>query len=88
MPTLQFKGKNMFHTLDEVPELHYFNRKAKGVSDKGSPRTPDASHLMPENLRLTPENMIIEGDNLLALKALLPQFAVKIKCIYIDSPCT
>jgi len=30
--------------------------------------------------------MIIEGDNLLALKALLPQFAGKIKCIYIDPP--
>jgi len=31
-------------------------------------------------------NMIIEGDNLIALKALLPQFAGKIKCIYIDPP--
>jgi adenine-specific DNA-methyltransferase len=70
MPTLQFKGKNIiwnhhlavpFHTLDEVPELHYNPQKANG-------------------------NMIIEGDNLLALKALLPQFAGKIKCIYIDPP--
>lgn len=70
MPTLQFKGKNIiwnhhlavpFHTLDEVPELHYHPEKANG-------------------------NMIIEGDNLLALKALLPQFAGKIKCIYIDPP--
>ena len=31
-------------------------------------------------------NLIIEGDNLLALKALLPQYAGKIKCIYIDPP--
>jgi adenine-specific DNA-methyltransferase len=70
MPTLQFKGKNIiwnhhlavpFHTLDEVPELHYQPEIANG-------------------------NMIIEGDNLLALKALLPQFAGKIKCIYIDPP--
>ncbi|NLI41684.1 MAG: site-specific DNA-methyltransferase [Caldisericales bacterium] len=70
MPTLQFKGKNIiwnhhlavpFHTLDEVPELHYLPEKANG-------------------------NMIIEGDNLIALKALLPQFAGKIKCIYIDPP--
>lgn len=30
--------------------------------------------------------MIIEGDNLIALKALLPQFAGQIKCIYIDPP--
>ena len=70
MPTLQFKGKNIiwnhhlavpFHTLDEVPELHYNPEKANG-------------------------NMIIEGDNLIALKALLPQFAGRIKCIYIDPP--
>ena len=70
MPTLQFKGKNIiwnhhlavpFHTLDEVPELHYQPEKANG-------------------------NMIIEGDNLIALKALLPQFAGRIKCIYIDPP--
>lgn len=70
MPTLQFKGKNIiwnhhlsvpFHTLDEIPELHYQPEKANG-------------------------NMIIEGDNLIALKALLPQFAGKVKCIYIDPP--
>ena len=32
------------------------------------------------------ENMFIEGDNLLALKALLPRYKGKIKCIYIDPP--
>ena len=31
-------------------------------------------------------NMIIHGDNLYALKALLPQFEGKVKCIYIDPP--
>jgi adenine-specific DNA-methyltransferase len=70
MPTLQFKGKNIiwnhhlavpYHTLDEVPELHYQPEKANG-------------------------NMIIEGDNLIVLKALLPQFAGKIKCVFIDPP--
>lgn len=70
MPTLQFKGKNIiwnhhlgvpFHTLDEVPELHYNPEKANG-------------------------NMIIEGDNLIALKALLPQFSGRINVIYIDPP--
>ena len=29
------------------------------------------------------ENMIIHGDNLEALKALLPQYEGKVKCIYI-----
>lgn len=32
------------------------------------------------------ENMIIRGDNLEALKALLPRYEGKIKCIYIDPP--
>lgn len=32
------------------------------------------------------ENMLIQGDNLLALKALEQDFAEKIKCIYIDPP--
>lgn len=32
------------------------------------------------------ENMIIHGDNLVALKALLPEFEGRIKCIYIDPP--
>jgi len=32
------------------------------------------------------ENLVIEGDNLEALKALLPYYQNKIKCIYIDPP--
>lgn len=32
------------------------------------------------------DNMIIHGDNLEALKSLLPQYEGKIKCIYIDPP--
>lgn len=32
------------------------------------------------------ENMIIRGDNLEALKSLLPRFEGKVKCIYIDPP--
>ena len=31
-------------------------------------------------------NMIIHGDNLLALKSLLPQYEGRVKCIYIDPP--
>ena len=31
-------------------------------------------------------NLIIQGDNLHALKALLPLYAGKVKCIYIDPP--
>ena len=32
------------------------------------------------------DNLIIHGDNLRALKALLPRYAGKVKCIYIDPP--
>lgn len=31
-------------------------------------------------------NMLVQGDNLEALKALLPYFAGRVKCIYIDPP--
>ncbi len=34
----------------------------------------------------TSENLIIEGDNLEALKALMPYYVGKVKCIYIDPP--
>lgn len=32
------------------------------------------------------ENLLVQGDNLLALKALLPYYAGQVKCIYIDPP--
>lgn len=32
------------------------------------------------------QNMLIQGDNLEALKALLPYYANRVKCIYIDPP--
>ena len=34
----------------------------------------------------TSRNMLIQGDNLEALKALLPYYTSKVKCIYIDPP--
>lgn len=34
----------------------------------------------------SPQNMLIQGDNLEALKALLPYYAGRVKCIYIDPP--
>ena len=33
-----------------------------------------------------PDNLIIHGDNLHALKALLPQYGGRVKCVYIDPP--
>jgi adenine specific DNA methylase Mod len=48
-------------------------------------------HLLKEEPSLSvgdPEsgNLLVEGDNLLALKALLPYYAGQVKCIYIDPP--
>ena len=37
----------------------------------------------PESAR---DNLLIQGDNLEALKALLPYYAGRVKCIYIDPP--
>jgi adenine-specific DNA-methyltransferase len=31
-------------------------------------------------------NLLVQGDNLLALKALLPYYAGQVRCIYIDPP--
>src|SRR5688500_20360393 len=31
-------------------------------------------------------NLLVQGDNLVALKALLPYYAGQVKCIYIDPP--
>lgn len=42
---------------------------------------PDLSHGEPDA-----GNMLIQGDNLEALKALLPYYAGKVKCIFIDPP--
>jgi adenine-specific DNA-methyltransferase len=70
MPTLQFKGKNIIWNHHLSIPYHTLDEV--------------------ENLHFQSEkadgNLIIEGDNLLALKALLPQYAGKVKCIYIDPP--
>ncbi len=44
----------------------------------------DKSHT--QNVPSLDDNLIINGDNLHALKALLPKYASKIDCIYIDPP--
>ncbi|RPI77232.1 MAG: site-specific DNA-methyltransferase [Desulfobacteraceae bacterium] len=70
MPTLQFKGKNIIWNHHLSIPYHTLDEVEK-------------LDFRPEKAK---GNLIIEGDNLLALKALLPQYAGKIKCIYIDPP--
>ncbi|HPI63150.1 MAG TPA: site-specific DNA-methyltransferase, partial [Alphaproteobacteria bacterium] len=71
MPTLEFKGKQFVYSHHHsVPFRELVIDKDKSLSKK--PNLDD--------------NLIIHGDNLHALKALMPQYAGKIKCIYIDPP--
>ena len=42
-----------------------------------------ANDSKPDNRR---DNLLIHGDNLLALKSLLPEFGSRVNCIYIDPP--
>lgn len=70
MPTLQFKGKNIIWNHHLSVPYHALESVSK--------------------LSFQPEkangNLIVEGDNLLALKALLPLYSGQVKCIYIDPP--
>ena len=71
MPTLSFKGKVFVENHHLGVPFHELQPvRSKGLSDKPSLH----------------DNLIIEGDNLAALKALLPSFQGKVKCIYIDPP--
>lgn len=70
MPTLEFKGKQHIYT-------HHLTVPYR-------PLEPDETRSC--NPTDTDDNLIIHGDNLHALKALLPRYANRIKCIYIDPP--
>ncbi len=74
MPTLDWIGKSKVvnHHLD-VPYC-VLDRKYS-YDEQGQHQEDNGS-----------SNMIIHGDNLLALKSLLPQYEGRIKCIYIDPP--
>jgi adenine-specific DNA-methyltransferase len=71
MATLNFKGKSFVQNHHLAVKYHQLiPKKDKSLTDKVSLN----------------DNLIIHGDNLKALKALLPTYAGKVKCIYIDPP--
>ncbi|MFQ5673334.1 MAG: site-specific DNA-methyltransferase, partial [Nitrospinales bacterium] len=72
MPTLEFKGKQFVHA-------HHLSVPFRQLEI-------DKSKSFPKGNANLDDNLIIHGDNLHALKALLPTYAGKIKCIYIDPP--
>ena len=70
MPTLEFKGKQHIYA-------HHLTVPYRPIEpDENRSHNPSGAD----------DNLIIHGDNLHALKALLPRYANRIKCIYIDPP--
>jgi len=69
-----------------MPTLNWIGKEAVVKHHKEVPYrllepVPEMSHGDPNS-----GNLIVQGDNLHALKALLPRYAGKVKCIYIDPP--
>ena len=74
MPTLDWIGKDK--VINHHNDVPYKVLERKYSYDEDGVHKDD----------IHSENMIIHGDNLEALKSLLPQYEGKIKCIYIDPP--
>ena len=74
MPTLEWIGKSK--VVNHHQEVPFRVLERQYSFDEQGQHTADNGS----------ENMIIHGDNLEALKALLPQYEGKVKCIYIDPP--
>jgi len=71
MPSLNFKGKALVQNYHLLVPYHELKPvKAKSLTDKASLH----------------DNLVVHGDNLKALKALLPYYHGGVKCIYIDPP--
>ena len=74
MPTLDFKGKQFVYSHHHsVPFRELVVEDQKSLPKKNKKPSLD-------------DNLIINDDNLHALKALMPLYAGKVKCIYIDPP--
>lgn len=71
-----------------MPELHWLSRDADLKSADQVPYRllEEVPSLSDTERDPQTENMLIQGDNLDALKALLPVYAGQVKCIFIDPP--
>ena len=74
MPTLEWIGKSK--VINHHQEVPFRVLERKYSFDENGQHSEDNGS----------ENMIIRGDNLEALKALLPRYEGRVKCIYIDPP--
>lgn len=74
MPTLEWIGKDK--VINHHQEVPFRVLERRYSYDEAGQHDADNGS----------ENMIIRGDNLEALKALLPRYEGRVKCIYIDPP--
>jgi adenine-specific DNA-methyltransferase len=97
MPTLNWIGKEAvvkhhkdvpFRLLEPVAELScapHHPSTSSGRTEEGEAAT-NKNPVRAELVEAQSGNLIVQGDNLHALKALLPRYAGQVKCIYIDPP--
>lgn len=71
MPSLNFKGKALVQNFHLLVPFHEL-KPVKAKSETAKPSLHD--------------NLVVHGDNLKALKSLLPYYHGKVKCIYTDPP--
>lgn len=70
MPFVDWVNKNQAKEATRAVPIHLLKQEAVYGGSDDNP----------------PDNLLIQGDNLLALKALLPVYAGRVKCIFIDPP--
>ena len=75
MPTLNWIGKEKVVNHHRDVPFRVLEHQYGFSAETGETKEPTGSG-----------NMIIHGDNLEALKALLPEYEGQIKCVYIDPP--
>lgn len=71
MPRLAFKGRTFVENYHLAVPYHTLD--------------PDPERSLTDRVRLD-DNLIIRGDNLIALKALMPTYSGRVRCIFIDPP--
>jgi adenine-specific DNA-methyltransferase len=86
MASLNFRGKSScqdyYLNLPNLPPHRLVMDPAVSVPDS----LPDSSNPDLDRYPRLEDNLIIQGDNILVLKSLLPTHAAKVKCVYIDPP--
>ena len=79
MPVLNFKGKSAVYS-------HHLGAPFRPLEIDEKKSLPKKSQNGKKEKPSLDDNLIIHGDNLHALKALLPKYAGKVNCVYIDPP--